>query len=220
MLQLLTFIIVSGGTASAITKSSAALKAANTIKSAANSKVWQPVNQALQKVRLARELSKAADNLPPVPLKPVPAILQDIGKPTAAQVAEAARRIAEYRKAKNARGGNFGYLDGVINGKKVDNRMWRSTSTKDTLGEPKIFTATEVKGINGRTWLRDVDSEYRMLNNLAHELGAKPGYVYPQFRGSLTIVSEYPYCASCNNVIQQFKTMFPNIKLTLINGVK
>ena len=215
-----TFIIVSGGTASAITKSSAALKAANTIKSAANSKVWQPVNQALQKVRLARELSKAADNLPPVPLKPVPAILQDIGKPTAAQVAEAARRIAEYRKAKNARGGNFGYLDGVINGKKVDNRMWRSTSTKDTLGEPKIFTATEVKGINGRTWLRDVDSEYRMLNNLAHELGAKPGYVYPQFRGSLTIVSEYPYCASCNNVIQQFKTMFPNIKLTLINGVK
>ena len=77
-----TFIIVSGGTASAITKSSAALKAANTIKSAANSKVWQPVNQALQKVRLARELSKAADNLPPVPLKPVPAIVRNKGTGT------------------------------------------------------------------------------------------------------------------------------------------
>ena len=215
-----TFIIVSGGTASAITKSSAALKAANTIKSAANSKVWQPVNQAFQKVRLARELSKAADNLPPVPLKPVPAILQNIGKPTAAQISEAAIKIAEYRKANKARSGNFGYLDGVVNGKKVDNRMWRSVSKKDILNEPQIFTATEVKGSNGQTWLRNVDSEYRMLNNLAHELGAKSGHVYPQIRGNLTIVSEHPYCSSCSNVIQQFQTMFPNIKLTLINGVK
>ena len=214
------FMVISGGTASAITKSSAALKAANTIKSAANSKVWQPVNQALQKARLARELSKAADNLPPVPLKPVPAILQNIGKPTAAQISEAAIKIAEYRKANKARSGNFGYLDGVVNGKKVDNRMWRSVSKKDILNEPQIFTATEVKGSNGQTWLRNVDSEYRMLNNLAHELGAKSGHVYPQIRGNLTIVSEHPYCSSCSNVIQQFQTMFPNIKLTLINGVK
>lgn len=102
----------------------------------------------------------------------------------------------------------------------MDNRIWRSTSVGNTLNEPKIFTATEVKGSNGRTWLRDVDSEYRMLNNLVHELGAKPGHVYPQVRGNLTIVSEHPYCSSCSNVIQQFQTMFPNIKLTLINGVK
>ena len=170
--------------------------------------------------RLARELSKAADNLPPVPLKPVPAILQNIGKPTAAQISEAARKIAEHRKSTKMKGGNFGYLDGVLNGKKVDNRIWRSVSKKDILNEPQIFTATEVKGSNGQTWLRNVDSEYRMLNNLAHELGAKPGHVYPQVRGNLTIVSEHPYCSSCSNVIQQFQTMFPNIKLTLINGVK
>ena len=146
--------------------------------------------------------------------------LQDIGKPTSDQISEAARRIAEHRKAKNLRGGNFGYLDGVINGKKVDDKIWRSTSVDRIRNEPQIFTATEVKGSNGRTWLRDVDSEYRMLNNLAHELGAKPGHVYPQVQGNLTIVSEHPYCSSCSNVIQQFQTMFPNIKLTLINGVK
>lgn len=98
--------------------------------------------------------------------------------------------------------------------------MWRSTSADRIGNEPKIFTATKAKGRNGGTWLRNVDSEYRMLNNLAHELGAKPGHVYPQVRGNLTIVSEHPYCSSCSNVIQQFQTMFPNIKLTLINGVK
>lgn len=48
----------------------------------ANNKVWQPVNQALQKARLARELSKAGDNLPPVPLKPVPAIVKNKGTGT------------------------------------------------------------------------------------------------------------------------------------------
>ena len=134
---------------------------------------------------------------------------------------QAAKRIAEHRKAnKNMKGGNLGYLDGVINGKKVDNKIWRSVSKKDILNEPKIFTATEATGSNGQTWLRNVDSEYRMLNNLAHELGAKPGHIYPQVRGNLTIVSEHPYCSSCSNVIQQFQTMFPNIKLTLINGVK
>ena len=94
---------------------------------------------------------------------------------------------------------------------------------QDPHGAALLRQAQQSVGKNGerlQVVLTDVDSEYRMLNNLAHELGAKPGHVYPQVQGNLTIVSEHPYCSSCSNVIQQFQTMFPNIKLTLINGVK
>lgn len=64
------------------------------------------------------------------------------------------------------------------------------------------------------------DSEYRMLNHLAQQLGAKKGGVYPNVRGELKIVSENKICESCQGVIKQFNTMFPNIKLTLIGGVR
>lgn len=50
--------------------------------------------------------------------------------------------------------------------------------------------------------------------------GAKAGNVYPNIRGHLKNVSENPFCSSCSNVIQQFRKMFPNVTLTLIDGVK
>lgn len=59
-----------------------------------------------------------------------------------------------------------------------------------------------------------------MLNDFAYKMGAKSGNIYPHVYGNLKIVSENPFCTSCSNVIQQFKTMFPNVKLTLIDGVK
>ncbi|WP_290124641.1 deaminase domain-containing protein [Capnocytophaga ochracea] len=36
----------------------------------------------------------------------------------------------------------------------------------------------------------------------------------------MKIISELPYCNSCTGVIQQFNEMFPNVKITLIDGVK
>lgn len=59
-----------------------------------------------------------------------------------------------------------------------------------------------------------------MLNNFAYEMGAKTGNVYPNIRGHLKIVSENPFCSSYSNVIQQFRRMFPNIQLILINGTR
>ncbi|GHT71755.1 hypothetical protein AGMMS50239_41020 [Bacteroidia bacterium] len=34
------------------------------------------------------------------------------------------------------------------------------------------------------------------------------------------IISENPYCASCQGIIQQFNEMYPNIKLILVDGIK
>ncbi|WP_299010697.1 deaminase domain-containing protein [uncultured Tenacibaculum sp.] len=38
--------------------------------------------------------------------------------------------------------------------------------------------------------------------------------------GEIKLVSELPYCMSCQGVIQDFSTMFPNVKVILIDGLK
>lgn len=59
-----------------------------------------------------------------------------------------------------------------------------------------------------------------MLNKLASDLGGVRGNKYPNVNGEIKIVSEFPYCSSCQGVIQQFSEMFPNIKLILVDGAK
>lgn len=97
--------------------------------------------------------------------------------------------------------------------------MWRSVSSNDAENEIHIFDAIEAQGASG-TWLRITDSEYRMLNKLASELGGVKGSKYPNISGELKIVSENKYCASCAGIIQQFHDMYPNIKLILVDGAK
>ncbi len=62
-----------------------------------------------------------------------------------------------------------------------------------------------------------------MLNQLALYLGAPlgvQGYKNLNISGSLKVVTERPYCPSCQGVIQQFNDMFPNVEITLIDGVR
>ena len=42
----------------------------------------------------------------------------------------------------------------------------------------------------------------------------------PDIKGKIKIISELEYCKSCTGIIQQFNEMFPNVKITLIDGVK
>jgi hypothetical protein len=89
------------------------------------------------------------------------------------------------------------------------------------LTEPQIFEAIKVAGKDGSKYLRNTDSEYKMLNDLAFRLGGvKGGGKIENITGELRIVSEIPYCQSCRGVIKQFNEMFPNIKLILVNGTK
>jgi The BURPS668_1122 family of deaminases len=143
-----------------------------------------------------------------------------IFKATPGEVSIAANRIRDYRMANNLSGGNYGYLEGIVNATPVDNRMWRSIPIIDAEKEIHIFDAIPVQGGNGREWLRITDSEYRMLNKLASDLGGSRGVVLTNITGELKIVSENPYCASCTGIIQQFHEMFPKIKLILVDGAK
>ncbi|WP_424987712.1 deaminase domain-containing protein [Flagellimonas alvinocaridis] len=135
------------------------------------------------------------------------------------EIAEATTIIKNYRVTNNLKGKNCGYLEGNLNGNTVDNKMWLSGEAKPDV-EPQIFTAIKVDGGGGRSWLRNTDSEYKMLNKLANDLGGSPGAVMPKVTGELKIVSELEYCSSCQGVIQQFNEMFPNIKLILVDGAK
>lgn len=142
----------------------------------------------------------------------------NIFEATVEEIAEAKNKIKNYRTANNLKGKNIGYIDGSIGGKTMENKMWRSGSVAE--GEPQIFKAIEVEGANGGTWLRNTDSEYKMLNNLANDLGGVSGGKYPNIIGELKIISELPYCASCTGIIQQFNEMYPNVKLILIDGAR
>ncbi|MBW8241187.1 hypothetical protein K1F50_00145 [Muricauda oceani] len=97
--------------------------------------------------------------------------------------------------------------------------MWESVSIEDAELETHIFDAVESVGVSG-SWVRITDSEYRMLNDLAKKLGGVKNQVNDKIEGTLKIVSENPYCTSCQGVIQQFSEMFPNIEIKLIDGVR
>jgi hypothetical protein len=133
------------------------------------------------------------------------------------EIKDALNKMRDYRSGVSA-GGNYGYIEGNIPGVTIDNKMWRSGSVLE--GEPQIFEAIEVQGANGGSWLRNTDSEYKMLNDLADKLGGVKGQVKSDVTGTLKIVSENPYCTSCQGVIQQFSDMFPNIEIKLIDGVR
>ena len=209
-----------GGAAQLVAKSPSALKYFSVALTQLKRTGSATIN-GIKVVYVAGKISRAADNyLPPSMLKPIPSIIQEFGRPTKTEIANAAQRIAQHRANVNTKGGNFGYLDGIINGKQVDNKIWRSTSIDTALHEPQIFIASQAVNTRGNSWLRITDAEYRMLNDFAHKMGAKAGNVYPNIRGHLKIVSENPFCSSCSNVIQQFRHMFPNIQLILINGTR
>jgi hypothetical protein len=128
--------------------------------------------------------------------------------------------ISRIRQIRNAGGdaGNFGYVRGNINGKDYD--IVKASGEANVLIEPQIFETIEVAGKDGVRYLRNTDSEYKMLNDLADKLGGAKGVVKNDISGELKIVSELQFCTSCRGVIQQFNEMFPNIKIVLVNGAR
>lgn len=151
---------------------------------------------------------------------------------TAEEVAEAAEKIQMHRKeVKAGKQGSYAYGEGIIYWTKdkfigsqegflrLYGKIVRSGDDINKL--PNIFTPIPVEKnqMIGGTWLRESDAEYKVLNQLAHSLGAVKGQIYRNISGELKIVSERTYCPSCAGVIAQFHEMFPNIKLTLIDGI-
>jgi hypothetical protein len=143
---------------------------------------------------------------------------------TAAEKTDAFNKIEAYRTANaltsnTQRGKNIGYVEGSITNAGVTKTFTLANtvaiSNSGLVPDPNIFTATIVNG-----YLRTTDSEYQMLSLLAkNQFGAARNSVFTAATGTVKIVSERPYCASCNDVSRlQFKRMFPNVNLIFIGG--
>jgi filamentous hemagglutinin len=66
---------------------------------------------------------------------------------------------------------------------------------------------------NGTPLLRNVDSESKILNNVAAQLGENTSA-----SGTINLLTERAPCASCSNIIQQFQAKYPNIKINVMDN--
>lgn len=60
-------------------------------------------------------------------------------------------------------------------------------------------------------WDRIVDAEAKIIEAIAQQLGE-----YTQAPGKITLYTDYPPCPSCQYVIRQFMSKYPNIKVEVI----
>ncbi|HEK0603311.1 TPA: hypothetical protein SMP09_003609, partial [Proteus mirabilis] len=67
----------------------------------------------------------------------------------------------------------------------------------------RLFTTTTVNHP------RAFDSEAKILEHIG-------GMISPNAKGTISIFSELPICASCKGVIKQFELMFPGVKVKVI----
>ena len=79
-------------------------------------------------------------------------------------------------------------------------------------GETK-FESLKLPNKKGDLIDRRVDSEYKILSNLADQLGSNR-----QAKGQVTIFTERPACLSCLGVVDQFIKRYPNIKVNVFDN--
>ncbi|MEL7629983.1 DUF637 domain-containing protein [Pectobacterium aroidearum] len=66
---------------------------------------------------------------------------------------------------------------------------------------------------DNRPVVRNIDSEYKILDNLADRLGNNTSA-----KGTVTIFTEKPACESCLGVIKQFQDRYPNINIDVLDN--
>ncbi|QZP35866.1 hypothetical protein K5K95_16255 [Pseudomonas sp. DR48] len=59
-------------------------------------------------------------------------------------------------------------------------------------------------------YLRDMDTEFKILETVAQRLGDNPSAV-----GQINLISEKSVCPSCTDVIRQFRDRYPKIQLNV-----
>ncbi|MFK9118182.1 deaminase domain-containing protein [Peribacillus castrilensis] len=79
--------------------------------------------------------------------------------------------------------------------------------------ENPMFKATEAVGKEGESYLRNTDTEYKILNDIASRLGENT-----QATGKIKLFTELDTCDSCSKVIAEFPAKYKNIELEVIHN--
>lgn len=101
----------------------------------------------------------------------------------------------------------------------ASSRIGVATADQQALGfvgeVPETFPSTVVPtGSNPPQMLnRAVDSEAKILNNIAAQLGDNTSVM-----GNINLLTKRPPCASCSNVIDLFKAKYPNITVNVFDN--
>ncbi len=129
---------------------------------------------------------------------------------TAATRADLASRAAAYRQANGIEARrNIGVASYSIDGVSGDLvGVSGAQARPGAVGVPAnpVFTPTNAGGFS-----RSLDSEYKILEDLASRLG--PPSQTP--RGTVNLYTERPPCASCASVIDQFRARYPNVTVNV-----
>ncbi|MEB6079954.1 DUF637 domain-containing protein [Serratia marcescens] len=75
------------------------------------------------------------------------------------------------------------------------------------------FTYETIKNSDGNPIPRNLDSEYKILDNLADKLGGNIAA-----KGKVTIFTERVACDSCLGVVEQFQKKYPGIKVEVLDN--
>ncbi|MED4454353.1 deaminase domain-containing protein [Metabacillus fastidiosus] len=141
-------------------------------------------------------------------------------------------RVKEIRSqlpSKLKKSGNFGYAEADVQGIKKNEFFAHSSvneaTDKDVLpgmslkpqGEP-VFKAKKVDPDNARVdtpeaYLRDYDTEYKILNDIASQLGNNK-----YAKGTINLFTERLTCQSCTDVIMDFRKQYPNITVNILTN--
>ncbi|MTH55004.1 hypothetical protein GKZ89_16495 [Bacillus mangrovi] len=79
--------------------------------------------------------------------------------------------------------------------------------------ENPIFKATKAAGKDGDSYLRDTDTEYKILNDIASRLGENA-----EATGRIRLFTELDTCDSCSKVIADFAAKYNKIELEVIHN--
>ncbi|BEU27543.1 hemagglutinin repeat-containing protein (plasmid) [Paraburkholderia sp. 22B1P] len=117
--------------------------------------------------------------------------------------------------------GNMGVaqinIPGVQSTMAASSQITNPTAAQQSLGfvglVPETFPSSVVPLPDGFPLLRDVDSEAKILNNVAAQLGNNTNA-----SGTINLLTERAPCFSCSNVIQQFEKKYPNITINVMDN--
>ncbi|MED4755806.1 deaminase domain-containing protein [Priestia megaterium] len=121
--------------------------------------------------------------------------------------------------------GNFALAEVDVNG--IDKSEFFAQSSIDEFTDsikervPNIslqpqnptFKATEAPDKKGSMYLRDSDTEYKILNDIASQLGNNI-----DVKGRIKLFTELDTCDSCSQVIAEFAKKYKNIELEVIHN--
>jgi filamentous hemagglutinin len=108
-------------------------------------------------------------------------------------------------------------IPGVQSTMAASSRIPTPTAAQQSLGfvgeVPEAFPSSVVPTSTGYPLNRVVDSEAKILNNVAAQLGENTSVT-----GTINLLTERAPCASCSNVIQQFQAKYPNITVNVMDN--